>query len=270
MPLISLIITTYKQPKYVKQICECLKRQNLDHYEVIFSDDCSPDDTYAFVQAYAKDIKAGGGVRWRRNETNLYAGRNRNAAEAEARGEYVWFFDCDDIINDGGCAKVAATIMLHRPQCLYVGFHTITAEPRAQHLPPSQINPWSQMVIPDSKIIRRDLFRPFGPWRYCEDFEWWFRQSDAFTEAPMPLDFTVVNYDRTSGGITDRSSMIGKNPRTMAEFSADPQGIDYQILVDRLEQNAALLKLAFEAKNPEVRKAVRRVNERPWLCLTVI
>lgn len=269
MPLISLIVTTYKQPKFVRRICDCLARQDLRGYEVIFTDDRSPDETYDVVMECSKSVKADRVV-CRRNESNLYAGRNRNAAASEAFGEYVWFFDCDDIINEGGCAAVRKAIEVCRPQCLYVGFYTITAEPRAQHLPPSQINPWSQMVIPDTKIIRRDLFRPFGPWRYCEDFEWWFRQSDAFTEPPVPLDFTVVNYDRTSGGITDRSRLIGVNPRTLAEYAADIGAVDYRLLADRLEQNAALLRLAFEAKNPDVRNAVRRVNERPWLCLTVI
>lgn len=271
MPLISLIITTYRQSGYVRRITERLVEQDLTGYEVIFSDDCSPDDTFKTVLDCATFLEDNADrVVCRRNERNLYAGRNRNAAAKCATGEYLWFFDCDDLITNGSCAAVKKEIDAKRPPLLYVGFRTITNEPRTQHVPPSEMNPLTQCVIPDTKIIRRDLFAEFGPWRFCEDFEWWFRQIDALPSAPVPFDREVVHYDRTSGGITDKTRLIGVNPRTMAETAANLDGIDPQLISDRLEQNASIWRVYHSTKSEDVRNAIMRVNSRPWLCITVI
>ena len=96
---LSIIIPFYNVEQYIAQCLDSVYRQDIpeEEYEVICVDDCSPDKSIAIVEEYA------------RKHTNLVIVRNlynrklggaRNAGMEVATGDYVWFIDSDDYIED--------------------------------------------------------------------------------------------------------------------------------------------------------------------------
>lgn len=96
-PDISLVIPVYNRPAL---ITDCLKSlaPSLDHLaEVIVVDDGSTDgQTPQAVQAAIDEMGAGGKIRLIRQK-NAGPGAARNTGAAEARGEWLVFFDSDDM-----------------------------------------------------------------------------------------------------------------------------------------------------------------------------
>ncbi len=99
-PLVSVIIITYNQQKYIRAAIDSVLAQNIDfEYELIISDDKSTDNTpeiikeYATLHSFIVPILS---------ETNLGASKNYMNAVKRARGEFVVVFEGDDYWIDSG------------------------------------------------------------------------------------------------------------------------------------------------------------------------
>ena len=97
---ISVVIPMFKAKNYIDCCLDSIDRQGLsaDEVEVLFIDDCSPDDTYNYA------MKAAAGrtnVKILKQEKNGGPGKARNRGIEEATGEYVCFLDIDDMYMDG-------------------------------------------------------------------------------------------------------------------------------------------------------------------------
>lgn len=95
---ISIIIPSYNALGKLERCLTSLRNQTIAsaRYEVIFVDDCSSDGTFAYLQQQAANEP-----NWRVLQLPQNSGspsRPRNVGTAEARGEYVFFLDCDDEI----------------------------------------------------------------------------------------------------------------------------------------------------------------------------
>jgi glycosyltransferase involved in cell wall biosynthesis len=83
---VSICLTTYNRGSILPASIDSLLAQSFGDFELIISDDCSPDDTEAICRAYAaRDPR----VRYFRNATNLRMPGNLNAAIARTRGDYI-------------------------------------------------------------------------------------------------------------------------------------------------------------------------------------
>lgn len=94
-PAISVIVPVHNGHEYFKTMLDLLRRQTLTNIELIFVDDCGED--FAFeraIEAANFDER----VVLIRNHENRGPGYSRNQGIAAARGEYVAFVDCDDVI----------------------------------------------------------------------------------------------------------------------------------------------------------------------------
>ena len=87
-PLISVMMPTYNNAKYIKQAIESIYAQNYDNIEIIVVDDGSTDNTKEIVQQY-KDIK----YFYIEHKGIPFA---RNTALEKSTGEYIAFLDSDD------------------------------------------------------------------------------------------------------------------------------------------------------------------------------
>ena len=97
---ISVVIPMFKAKDYIDCCLDSIDRQGLsaDEVEVLFIDDCSPDDTYNYA------MKAAAGrtnVKILKQKKNGGPGKARNRGIEEATGEYVCFLDIDDMYVDG-------------------------------------------------------------------------------------------------------------------------------------------------------------------------
>ena len=87
-PLISVMMPTYNNAKYIKQAIESIYAQNYDNIEIIVVDDGSTDNTKEIVQQY-KDIK----YFYIEHKGIPFA---RNLVLEKSKGEYIAILDSDD------------------------------------------------------------------------------------------------------------------------------------------------------------------------------
>lgn len=92
MPLISIIIPTYKHQDYVYETLASVFNQTFADYEVIIVNDGSPDNTREVLQPLAD----AGKIKYIEQENQGQASA-RNRGLAEARGSFVAFLDDDDL-----------------------------------------------------------------------------------------------------------------------------------------------------------------------------
>lgn len=90
-PLISVVITAYNRPDYLRSSIASVLGQTLADLEIIVVDDCSPTDPLPVLREFDAAI------RYRRMPKNGGANRARNEGVRLATGHYVAFLDDDDI-----------------------------------------------------------------------------------------------------------------------------------------------------------------------------
>ena len=139
MKRLSIIIPFYNVEQYIAQCLDSVYRQDIpeEEYEVICVDDCSPDNSIAIVEEYAKNHS---NLVIVRNQYNRKLGGARNAGMEVAKGKYVWFIDSDDFIEEN-CYKELLSIsenedldMLHFNYAEYPNAENPTRRPQDTEL----------------------------------------------------------------------------------------------------------------------------------------
>jgi glycosyltransferase involved in cell wall biosynthesis len=106
-PLVSVIIPAFNAAHYIDATLASILSQSYAPIEVLVVDDGSTDGTAARVRAY------GSRVRYFHQPNSGGCSKPRNAAIAEARGEWLSFFDADDLMLPGRVASHAAFLRRH-------------------------------------------------------------------------------------------------------------------------------------------------------------
>lgn len=97
MDKISVIIPVYNVEQYLCRCLDSLLSQSYSNLEIICIDDCSSDSSYQILVDYEKKDSRFIIVR---NEENLNSAETRNKGLLLATGEYVYFLDSDDWIDE--------------------------------------------------------------------------------------------------------------------------------------------------------------------------
>lgn len=95
-PLISIVVPTYNNDKYINDCIESVVQQSYPNIELLIIDDGSSDKTIETIQL------------WQNQHHNIYMYRHahsgvsasRNLGIAKAKGEYIFFIDADDTIQN--------------------------------------------------------------------------------------------------------------------------------------------------------------------------
>jgi glycosyltransferase involved in cell wall biosynthesis len=93
-PAVSIVLPTYNRARFLPEAFSCIAAQTFSDWDLIVVDDGSTDDTRAMVGAFAPP--GGQDVRYVYQE-NRGAYGARNTGLDHATGDYVAFFDSDDI-----------------------------------------------------------------------------------------------------------------------------------------------------------------------------
>lgn len=93
-PLISVCMPAYNAEQYIAEAIRSVIDQTYKNWEIIIVNDGSTDDTQVVIDQFGKDerIKLVKTI-------NGGAARARNIAYSHSRGEYIMFFDADDVIS---------------------------------------------------------------------------------------------------------------------------------------------------------------------------
>lgn len=93
--LISVIIPSYNVEDYISSCLDSVLNQSYKNIEIICVDDCSSDGTLSILESY---VKKNPSIILLRNSSNKGAPYSRNLGMAQAKGEYIQFFDADDLL----------------------------------------------------------------------------------------------------------------------------------------------------------------------------
>lgn len=98
---LSYIVPVYNVEKYIKECIESILAQTFDDYEIILVDDASPDNCPYICDEYAERYPDIIKVIHKKNSGPAAA---RNDGLKIASGDYIWFFDSDDLFF-GDCVN---------------------------------------------------------------------------------------------------------------------------------------------------------------------
>lgn len=98
MSKVSIIMPVYNAEKYLKQAIESVLNQTYINFELILINDASTDNSKEICREYSK--KDSRIVLLENNSENHGPGPTRNIGLEQMRGEYIYFMDADDWIED--------------------------------------------------------------------------------------------------------------------------------------------------------------------------
>lgn len=94
-PLVSVLMTSYNCEQYIAEAIESVLASTYKNFEMIIVDDQSKDNSVEIARSYEnKDSR----IRVYVNEENLGDYPNRNKAASYAKGKYLKYVDCDNVI----------------------------------------------------------------------------------------------------------------------------------------------------------------------------
>lgn len=92
--MVSVIMPSYNAEKFIAESIQSVLAQSYVEWELLITDDCSTDGSYAIAKRYAAQD---GRIRAFRLEKNSGAAVARNNSLDQAQGRYVAFLDSDDL-----------------------------------------------------------------------------------------------------------------------------------------------------------------------------
>lgn len=106
--LLSIIIPVYKVEKYLRKCLDSCVNQDIpkDQYEIIAVNDGSPDNCQSILEEYEREYD---NVRILKQE-NQGLSKARNNGLDIAKGDYVWFVDSDDWIEENCLSEIIAKL----------------------------------------------------------------------------------------------------------------------------------------------------------------
>ena len=119
-PFFSIIIPTYNRSKYLACAIQGVLQQSFKNYELIISDNASPDDTQKVMSSFTSKQ-----IRYYRNKKNIgWIGNIQNAIH-HAQGEYIFLHGDDDYMFGNDCLSQLYG-MLSRNPCGLVRMNYLT------------------------------------------------------------------------------------------------------------------------------------------------
>lgn len=215
-PFFSLVVPTYNRGHLIKKTLNSLLIQTWSSYEIIVVDDGSQDDTEAVVASLNSPR-----IHYFKKE-NAERAAARNYGVQRARGDYINFFDSDDIALPNHLANAAQMVQKNdSPEWLHLGYAVVTPENEtirqvnAYHgdtLQPyfANGNPLScNGVFLRKDVINATKFNEDRDLSGSEDYELWYRLAALY-----PLYYSneitswVVDHESRSVRTMDANRLI--------------------------------------------------------------
>ncbi|MDR1018171.1 MAG: glycosyltransferase [Lachnospiraceae bacterium] len=115
-PFFSVIIPVYNVEKYLKECIDSVLNQTFKNYEILLINDGSTDESFEIAKKYATND----------NRISLYTHPNmglsfsRNVGINYANGEYVYFLDSDDFIEENFLSDIYNIISSYKNEFIDV------------------------------------------------------------------------------------------------------------------------------------------------------
>lgn len=128
-PRFSFIVPFYNCTRYLQRAIDSVLAQKGDDWELLLVDDGSTDAPQALLRPLAGDPR----IRLFSQE-NAGPGAARNLGAAQARGDYLWFLDCDDELTEDALERARDYLEQHPETEMLVGGHRVREADGKQRL----------------------------------------------------------------------------------------------------------------------------------------
>lgn len=127
-PLFSVVMPAYNRSSLIVEALECVKGQTYRPIQLVVVDDGSTDDTAEVVKAWAERSREEVFSVDYVYQENSGPGAARNRGIREIKGEYVQFFDSDDLIPAERLSLLADTFLKEGCEFIQTGFDGFCAD----------------------------------------------------------------------------------------------------------------------------------------------
>lgn len=256
-PLVSLIVISYNQQKYIQDCMVSLLELTYPNIELLYLDDCSPDGSYEQACRYLNDLrKKYTDVRFIGNETNRGLINNLNRLVTESKGKYVKFIAADDFLTENSIDLMVDFMESHE-ECDLLYTNGIYGDDSI-HFPLKQIDSLTKLyhdvqpegvglledlyvedfIAAPTVMVRRDVYDKWGMYDTqigIEDWDFYLRIAEH--GCIRYLDEITVMYRFTDGSLShsaspDRRINMQKSNLLIREKYKD-KVTDSRILIDK-------------------------------------
>jgi len=207
-PVVSIVIPTRNRLRFLQEAVESVRRQTYPNWELIVVDDCSEDDTWAWLSSLHDPF-----IRPVSLERHSERSAARNRGFANVRGEFVLFLDDDDRLDPRALERLVRVLPRHPHTVAVVGARVVFDERghrrRVSHTRiPLVCGVWREVLlgwaaISGQVLFRRGVLAEVGGWNerltYAEDHELLLRVS---RRGPIAFVPHTVLYNRVHPGQT--------------------------------------------------------------------
>lgn len=117
-PFLSVVIPVYNVEKYIERAVLSVQNQCISDIEIILVDDCSPDRSPEICERLAMQDER---IRVIHHEVNKGLSEARNSGLNIASGEYIWFMDSDDYVENGLFQQIKESLDKNPAQVVIFG-----------------------------------------------------------------------------------------------------------------------------------------------------
>ena len=130
-PWLSVLVPFYRVEPYLRECVESVLAQVDGGVEIVLLDDASPDNCGGIARELRK--QHGEVIRLLGHDRNRGLSAARNTLLADARGEYVWFLDSDDLLLPGAIAAVRERVQAQAPDLVLCDFRMVREKFSLKH-----------------------------------------------------------------------------------------------------------------------------------------
>lgn len=254
---LSILIPSYNMSTKIDQCLESIfgSTASKDDYEVVVLD--SSDD--GSIDIYKKWIDKENTLKVARSKKRIDVGIARNLVVQQAKGDYIFYLDVDDKLNDKDVLKKMIDGLDGKD--IYICSYKSRKDDHVFKLEPKTfLQAASCPVAPWTKVYKRELFVTFPKYTpedvlphyllidHCKTFGY--------------FDFAVVDYDNTpenTGAISRTFDWLYTHPSNLMQLAVTDQieklGLKEEFVAGVIHNLADMWQFRNKLKNEEVKKA---------------
>lgn len=225
MLFLSIVVPTYNRAHIIGKTMLSLLDQSVGNYEIIVVDDGSTDDTENVIKALNSDK-----VRYVKTENGERA-RARNIGTRLAKGNYVNWFDSDDLALHNHCETILNTIRdFDSPEIIRLDYMIYNETKNKKKKVCHKKNVRNDIIKGNSfgtasVVVKRHiaLMNPFNEdieLSASEDYELWLRLLSKYKVTPVPVVTSwLVQHDERSVAMMSNSAILEKRFGHLISYS---------------------------------------------------
>ena len=181
-PSVTVFLFAYNQSAYVRTACESVLAQDYSPLQIVFSDDCSTDDTFEIMSEIASNYQGIHQIRLNRNPQNLGLIRHVNLSHQLTTTDLLVAAAGDDISEPNRVTEIvkAYRCAANQPTSIHSAVYEMSADgvvgdmarPPINNLKTIQQHALSSaLIIGATHAWHRDVFDQFGEITELDAFE---------------------------------------------------------------------------------------------------